>query len=334
MAKPRVLVNLPAGFFKTPATEPAWRRLEAFAEVRQTSFNTADEIEPDLQWADAVLMWSWPVLTNELLDRCPNLKMAAQLDISQRGAQVALQRSLPVSVGRSAFSPAVAEMALGLILSGLRRISEYHRAMREGTEVWVGSFPDSIDPRERELTGKTVGIVGLGRVGQRLAELLAPFRCPLLVADPFVSDEVLSRFVAERVSVAELSHRSEVIVLCAASNSGSKALFGAGEFGTMKADTVFVNVARAALVETGALVRRLAHGDLVAAIDVFDQEPLPSDHPLRTAPNALLTPHRAGGTMASVDRILNGLIQDIESFFTGQPLSQPLLEAMVPSLDA
>jgi len=96
---------------------------------------------------------------------------------------------------------------------------------------------------------------------------------------------------------------------------------------------VLVNVARAALVDTGALVDRLRRGDLYAAIDVFDKEPLEADSPLRDIPNAFLTPHRAGGILASVQRTVSWLADDLEAHLAGRPRTYALVEAMVPSLD-
>lgn len=331
---PNVLVNLPEGFFRTPAVQPILARLEQFGPVRKTSHNAPHEIAADLAWADAVLMWSWPGLDDALLDQAPKLQFAAHLDISQSAARVALRRGLPVSQGRAAFSPAVAEMALTLILSSLRRTSTFHRQMAEGGEPWVASFPDDIDPLERELTGMTVGVIGLGKIGQRLAELLAPFRCTLLVIDPFVPDSVIAKFGGERATLDVAAGRVDVLVVCAASNEGTRRLLGAAQIEALKPNALLVNVARAALVDTDALVERLRRGDLFAALDVFDQEPLPADHPLRSLTNAYLTPHRAGGIMASVERILNGLIDDMEAHFAGRPRLHALTEAMVPALDA
>ena len=135
MDKINLLVNLPAGFYKTSALKPIFARLTRFANVRRRSWNTADEIRKDLAWADAVLMWSWPKLLPDLLDQAPRLKFAAQLDISQGAANVALERGLPISQGRSAWSPAVAEMALTLTLAALRKTSDYHAAMRAGNDL-------------------------------------------------------------------------------------------------------------------------------------------------------------------------------------------------------
>jgi phosphoglycerate dehydrogenase-like enzyme len=206
--------------------------------------------------------------------------------------------------------------------------------MRAGTEPWVRRFPTDVDPRERELTGRPVGIVGFGRVGRRFAELLAPFRCPLRVVDPFVAGETLAAHGAERVELTEMIEGSDVVVLCAASNAGTRHLLGRNEIARFRPDAVLVNVARAALVDTDALAERLRRGDLFAAIDVFDREPLERDSALRSLPNAYLTPHRAGGVMASVRRILAWLIDDLESVLAGAEREHALTEAMIPSLDA
>lgn len=329
----RILVNLPPGFFKHPMLEPIWARLRTLGEVRMRSHNTSEEIAPDLSWPDVVLMWSWPWLTDELLDRAPQLKLVAQLDVARTPAQVALRRGLPISHGRWAFSPAVAELALALMLNLLRRVSDYHAQMRTGAEPWVRAFPDDVDVRERQLTGRPVGIVGFGQIGRRLAELLGPFKCPLSVYDPFVPTDVLEGYGATRLELGELFERNDVVVLCAASNSGTRKLIGADELGKLRPGGIFINVCRAALVDTEALLARLRRGDVLAAIDVFDKEPLPADHPLRALPNAYLTPHRGGGVMESVQRILTWLIDDIEAFLAGRPRQYPLTERMLNALD-
>lgn len=329
----KILVNLPPGFFNHASLEPVWARLSKLGEVRMRSHNTAQEIAPELPWPDVILMWSWPRLTDELLGQAPNLKFVAHLDLSRTAAQVALRRGLPISHGRWGFSPAVAELAMALVLNLLRRVSDYHAMMRAGTEPWVKAFPDDIDVRERQLTGKPVGIVGFGQIGRRLAELLAPFKCPLSVYDPFVSGEVLASFGATRLELPELFERNDAVVLCAASNSGTRKLIGAAELSKLRPGSLFVNVCRAALVDTDALIARLERGDVLAAVDVFDQEPLPADHPLRALPNAYLTPHRGGGLIESVQRILTWLVDDIEAFLAGRPRKFPLTENLVNALD-
>ena len=329
-----ILVNLPPGFFTHPALTATFARLAALGEVRQRSHTTGEEIRPDLADIEALLMWSWPAWTPELLQAAPHLRFSGQLDITQSGAKAALAHGLPVSVSRGGFSPAVAEMALTLILTTLRRTSDYHAAMRVGSEAWVDHFPTQIDPRERELTGQNVGIVGFGQIGRRLAELLRPFHCELRVVDPYVSEEVLAEHDAQRVSLHEMLQACDVVVLCAASNPGTRYLLGPDEIARLRPEAVLVNVCRAALVDTEALITRLEQGDLFAALDVFDREPLEQDSRLRTLPNAYLTPHRAGGTIAAAKRILEWLVDDLEAFLAGRERRYALTEAMLPSLDA
>jgi phosphoglycerate dehydrogenase-like enzyme len=332
--KINLLVNLPPGFFRSPTLRPLFRRLERFARVRRRSHNTDDEIRSDLAWAEVVLMWSWPALMPDLLDAAPELRMAAQIDLTQRAARVALQRGLPVSVSRAGFSPAVAEMALTLMLTTLRKVSDYHAAMRRGREAWVRQFPDDIDPLERQLSGRNVGIIGYGRIGRRLHELLRPFGCTVRVSDPHVPRNTIVDAGAEPATLMQLVRRSEVVVLAAASNPRSQHLLGRRQIEVLPRHAVLVNVSRAALVDTDALVARLRKDDLFAAIDVFDTEPLPRTHPLRRLPGAYLTPHRAGGVMESVHRTIQWLIDDIEAHLANRQRRHALTEAMLPALDA
>ena len=278
-------------------------------------------------------MWSWPVLDEAVLDGAGKLEYAGHIDITQTGARAELARKIPVSCSRGGFSPAVAEMALGLILNAYRRISDYHAAMRTGTEKWVEAFPKDIDPLERQLTGRTVGIIGLGQVGRRLAHFLQAFEVDLKFVDPFVSDAVVANLGGERLDIDAMIEVCDVVVLCAASNAGTDRLINASRCERFRKNALFVNVARAALVDYPGLSDRLRKGDLLAALDVFETEPLPADSELRSLPNTFLTPHRAGGLISSVMRNLDWLIDDYEALLTGKEQRYALTESMIPSLD-
>jgi phosphoglycerate dehydrogenase-like enzyme len=333
MAKPRILINLPPTFFTETDIDARFAPLDAWADVRRTSHNTPDEIRPDLAAADGVIMWSWPVLDEPLLQAAPGLRFAGHIDLTGAGARAELARGLKISLVKRGWSPAVAELALGLILCVLRRISDHHAAMRAGTESWVREMPRDFPPLERELSGRPVGIIGLGGVGRRLARLLAPFGCRIRACDPFLPEQVARDHGAELASLDETLSASDVVVLAAASNPGTAHLIGAPQIALLRENAVFVNVARAALVDTGALIQRLRRGDLFAALDVFDAEPLPADHPLRSLPNAYLSPHRAGGLRASVYRIVDWLVADCQAAFHDRPLQFPVTEQMLPALD-
>ena len=333
-SKTRLLVNLRPGFFECPQLRGVFRRLAAAATVRKRSHDTAEQIERDLAWADAVILWSWPVLTEELLAKAPRLRFAGHINIGQAGARAELAHGLAVSEARRGWSPAVAELALTLILGGLRRTSDYHAAMRVGQEHWVSDFPLDVDPTERQLTRRSVGIVGFGGIGQRLAQLLAPFRCDLRAFDPFVPKAVAKRLGAKLVELDELVRASEVVVLCAANNQGTHHLLEKKQIAALSKNALLVNVGRAWLIDMAALEQRLRKGDLFAALDVFEKEPLPLDSPLRTLPNAWLTPHRAGAPMESVVRIMVWLADDFEAFLAGRKLAHALTLDMLPSLPA
>lgn len=328
-----ILINLPPDFFTQRELAPCFARLARLGTIRKTSHNTPDEIAADLKWADAVFMWSWPVLDDALLDRAAQLDYVGHIDINQTGARAELARHIPISCSRGGFSPAVAEMALGLILNGLRKISDYHAAMRAGTEKWVNVFPRDIDPLERQLAGLPVGIIGLGQIGRRLAYFLRAFEVQLKVVDPFVSDAVVAQCEGARMELDAMLETCDVVVLCAASNEGTHRLIHADRCARFRKNALFVNVARAALVDYAALAARLRQGDLFAALDVFETEPLPATSELRRLPNTYLTPHRAGGLISSVLRNLDWLIDDYEALLAGRPRQYAVTQSMIPGLD-
>ncbi len=330
---PNILMNLPAGFYKTPSLKPLLRRIAALGPVRHRSHNTPAEIARDLPWAEAILMWSWPSIDEELVKLAPKLRFLGQIDVSRATAEMALARKLPFSTSRRCWSPAVAEMALTLMLTALRKVSDYHLQMRAGKEAWIADFPVQVDLQERELTGATVGIVGLGAVGRRLAQLLAPFKVRLLVHDPFLGAEAIAAAGGEPADMDQLVAACDVISLCAASNQGTTKILDAKRIRALRKHAVLVNVARSALVDQDALGKRLAKRDLIACIDVFDHEPLARNAPMRKWPNTYLTPHRAGGIMASVHRAIGMLVDDLEAHLADRPLQYPFVPAMLPGLD-
>jgi phosphoglycerate dehydrogenase-like enzyme len=328
----RILVNLPTGFFRTPQLEPVWQKLEEMGTLRKTSHDTPEQIRADLIWAQAVIMWAWPTLDKELLSAAKDLKFAGHINLGQSMAKAELDHGLAVSELRHGWSPAVAEMALTLLLAGLRKTSAYHLAMKQGAEAWVEDIPADVDASERQLAGRKVGIAGFGGIGQRLAQLLEPFGVELLVHDPFIPQEILDKYNARAVDMPALARQSEAVVLCAANTSQSRHLLGKEEIEAMDADAVLVNVGRSSLVDMEALRQRLARGQLTAMLDVFDSEPLPADDELRKLPNAFLTPHRAGGIMESVQRILTALVEELDRFRTGRDLQYAVTREMFPSL--
>ncbi len=327
--KINLLINLPPGFFETRALEPVFARLAERAELRRRSHNNPEEIQDDLHWADAVIMWCWPTLSRDMLEQAAPLRFIGHLNGDRATAEAELALDIPVSEARHGWSPAVSEMALTHILCGLRRLCSHNAAMHAGSEHWVARIPADVDPRERQLTGRPVGIVGFGAIGQRLAELLKPFKCDICIHDPFLPDEVAAVHQTSKVTMMELVQRSDVIVLCAAVNAESQHLMGRAEIAAMRRDALLVNVGRAHLVDMNALRERVEKGEVLASLDVFEQEPMEPDNPWRKVEDAYLTPHRAGGIQESAVRILTMLVDDLEATLDGHERKYPLTERMM-----
>jgi len=330
MSKKKLLINLPPGFFKSELLRERFEKIEAKYEVRKTSCNTNEEIAEHLSWPDAIIMWAWPSLTKKDFDSAVNLKMLAQINTTRGMAEEALARGIALSEVRSAWSPAVAEMALTLILTGLRRVSEFHMKMRLGTDddLWERQFPFDVSPLERQLTGRTVGIVGFGGIGQQLARFLAPFNVTLWVNDPFLPQSIFDQFNAKNTTVDDICANCEIVVLCAANSSGAAKVVSAKHINSFKKDSVLVNVGRSMLIDMGALAERLLKNDMIAMIDVHDHEPLEKNSVFRKMPNAFLSPHRAGGIYESVYRSMDWLIDDIDAFFAGEKRKYIVTENM------
>jgi D-3-phosphoglycerate dehydrogenase len=327
-----IMINLPGGTFRHKALKPMIARVAAIGPLRLRSHNTPDEIRADLGWCDAILMWSWPTLNEDLLQHAPKLRFVGSIDIGRQAGEALLTRGVATTLAKRCWSPAVAEMALALCLAALRRTSDFHGQMRVGKEPWVKSFPDDIDIHERELTGRSVGVVGFGAVGRRFVELLAPFKCQLGIHDPYAPAEAIAAAGATAMDIDTMVASCDVVI-CASSNKGTAHLIGAKQIRALRKHAVLVNVARSALIDMPALTKRLAKGDLIACLDVFDQEPLAKTAPIRKAPNTFLTPHRAGGLIVSVQRAFTMLTDDLEAHLAGKPLKYPLVPAMLPTLD-
>lgn len=216
-------------------------------------------------------------------------------------------------LGRNA--EAVAEFTVGLMLSETRNIARAHLAIKQGT--WRKQFINSASIPE--LKGKTVGVIGFGRIGRLVVRKLASFGVKLLVYDPSIkADEVLGSN-AELVGMDRLVAESDVISLHARLTETSRGLIGKAEFQRMKPTAYLINTARAGLVDMEALVQSLEKQQIAgAALDVFDIEPLPASHPLLALDNVTLTSHLAGTTREVVTRSPELLLDEIKRLMDGQ----------------
>jgi D-3-phosphoglycerate dehydrogenase len=208
---------------------------------------------------------------------------------AQRGIEV---RSTP---GRNA--PAAAEHTLALMLATLRRLPDVHPTVRAGE--WRSDLY-ALSEAGRELSGATVGLVGYGAIGARVARILAAFDAKVLVHDPYAAPDPSS---AKASTLDELLERSAVVSLHARLTAETHHLIDAVALARVPHGAVLVNTARGGLVDYDAVVDALESGRLGgAAFDVYDPEPIPAGSRILTAPNVVLTPHLAGATVQTAER--------------------------------
>jgi D-3-phosphoglycerate dehydrogenase len=169
-----------------------------------------------------------------------------------------------------------------------------------------------------ELEGTTVGLVGVGAVGSRVARILQAFGSEVIVYDPYADPDKLPG--VRLVELDELLASAQVVSLHARVTDETKGLMNAERIAAMPPGSVLVNCARGALLDHGALAAALRDGHLFAAgLDVFDVEPLPADHPLRDAPNLIMTPHLAGASRATAERASRIVAAEAARWRRGEP---------------
>jgi phosphoglycerate dehydrogenase-like enzyme len=318
MPKRLIAVLLPRPSQERNLCQQAREQLDAFA---QTRYHQGDdplaEAEKSEFIADAegiLSGWGDTGLTPANLDAAKRLHIITVIgsSVAHFSPDLAFDRGITITNTASAIGYSVAEFALAQMLSLLHQSPARHRAMANP------GGPESKDELVgRDLAGRTVGVVGLGSVGRIMVQLLKPFGVQLLLYDPFVSRAWLASLGGEIVSLEELMRRSEVVTLHAGITEQSRGLIGRKELALLRDGAVVVNTARGGLFDQEALVEELQQGRIFAALDVFDPNPGP-DHPLRSLPNVLLSPHKAGLTSDTLRRIGLDAVEDLRLFFSGQ----------------
>lgn len=279
-------------------------------------------------WKDAAAVvtgWRSRPPTREILDRAESLRVISHAAGTVRMIpRYALEKGILVTSARAAIARTVAEYCLLNAILLLRRYAYFVDAAPERKEFLTGGLPR---PESETLYGKTVGLVGYGTISRLFAELLHPFQVRLLVYDPYLPDSALLHD-AERVDLPTLLQESRVVSLHAPDIPETRGMIGTKELSLLRDGAILLNSARGKLIQTEALTEALLTRRFSAAIDVTDPEPLPPDHPLRSLPNVLLTPHIAGPTNDDLPELARMAIHDLRLVLEGaQPLYPITLEA-------
>jgi len=201
------------------------------------------------------------------------------------------------------------------MLAECRNIARSHLGIVRGT--WRKDFVNS--PHIPEMSGKTVGLVGFGRVGRVVCRKISGFEVKVLVYDPYVSDDVVLASGAKPVDLLALMQESDFVSLHVRLTQENRGMIGAKELSLMKPTAYFINTARAGLVDERALIDILQKRAIAGAgLDVFHHEPIPADHPLVKLDNVSLTSHLAGTTSEALSRSPILLVEDILRYLRDQ----------------
>ncbi len=309
LRKPATITELTTPFPDTPFRD--------VAEVHEASGTEEDMIEA-LAGAEVCVAHTAPI-TEKVLANSPHLKLVA---ISRGGPvnvnlDAATDHGVAVCYAPGRNATATAEYAIGLILAACRRIAAGHAELATG--IWRGDYY-RYDASGPELEGATVGLVGYGAIGSRVARILDAFGAHVLVHDPYADPAALGN--AERVELAELLRRSRVVSLHARATPDTRGMIGAAEIALMPAGSVLVNCARGSLLDYGAVCDALDSGHLFAAgFDVYDEEPPPPDSRLYRTPGAVLTPHLAGCSSQVAEKAARIVAAEAGRYERGEPLA-------------
>ena len=276
------------------------------------------ELADAIAGADAVLVRSATQITRESLARANGLKVIgrAGVGVDTIDVDAATERGIAVLTAPAGNTISAAELTLALTLALARRIAAADRSMKAGQ--WDRkSFSGS------ELYGKTLGLVGAGRIGGEVAKRARAFGMQVIGYDPFLTADRAMTLGIERVELDDVLRRADVISLHVPLTEATTGLLGDRELGLMKRTAVIINAARGGVVREDSLLNALKEKRIGgAALDVFEQEPLPADHPFRTLDNVVLTPHLGASTAEAQQNVAVEIAEAVRAALVDGDLSR------------
>ena len=320
-----ILVTLPQGkVFDRHFTPQVLTRLEKLGDVRLNPLGrqyTPQELKDALRGVDvAITHWGTPCFSADVLQNADKLSLLAHGagTVAYVASEALYDKNVRVTTANSVMARFVAEGVLGYFIMGLRGLDRAAAAMH-GDLLWK---TDAMIDSQRSLFGLEIGLIGFGAVARELTFLLAPFGCRVKVYDPFVSGEALAAYPGTQAASFEEALACPLVSVHAAKTPGTRHLIDARALSMLPDSAVFVNTSRGSLVDEDALVRELKSGRISAVLDVYETEPLPLNHPLRSCENALLLPHLAADCAKA--HMTNAIIDEIERFMRKEALTMEI----------
>jgi phosphoglycerate dehydrogenase-like enzyme len=264
-----------------------WSALSKRADITVFSDHVSDPfalVERLLPFNVVCAMRERTPLPREVLQSLPQLRLIASTGARNASIDTAAAVDLGITVTHTGYSSSpTIELTWALILASVRGIVQENNSIRHGT--WQKSLG-------QDLRGKTLGVVGLGNIGGQVARIGLGFGMKIIAWSENMTREIAEAAGAALVSKNELFRQADIVTIHVVLSKRTKGLVGAAELGLMKLTSRLINTSRGAIVDEGSLIQALrSHAIAGAAIDVFDQEPLPAEHPFRSLDNVLATPH-------------------------------------------
>jgi phosphoglycerate dehydrogenase-like enzyme len=269
-----------------------------------------------------------------LIERLPNLKLITIVGMNLPNLDMTAASEHGILVAHPDFAnprfaaagSGVSELAWGLLMATVRNLAEEHRRVREGG--WQATAGVT-------LSGKTLGLLGLGRLGKRMNEYAKVFGMETIAWSQNLTDEAAAAVGVRRVPKETLFREADVISIGLVLSERTRGLVAGPELALMKPSAYLINISRGPIVDEEALIAVLRAGAIAGAgLDVYDVEPLPKDHPLRSLPNVTLSPHLGYGTRELLGAIYSDVVESLAAWLDGKPIRIANLDAVQPRRDS
>lgn len=273
---------------------------------------TQEEFAALLPSAEVILTsWGSPVLTEELLQQAPKLRMIGHAAGTVKGRlpETTFDRGVKVFSAAPRIAHSVGEYCLSVLLASLRMLPRFEKELRKGN--WKGGF------KGFELAGQTVGIISASSTARAFISLLAPFGVNILVYDPYLSEEAADRLGVRRASLEEVMS-SPIISVHAPKLPATYRMLNRELLQRIPEGAFFINSSRADVLDEEAFLEELRTGRFFAALDVYPKEPLPMDSPYLELDNVLLTPHIAGASVQGHLALMEAVVRDMIGSLNGE----------------
>jgi D-3-phosphoglycerate dehydrogenase / 2-oxoglutarate reductase len=287
---------------------------------------SAEDLKNEIADYDALVIRSRTTVTADIINNAPKLRVVgrAGVGLDNVDVQAATKNGVIVMNTPGGNTISTAEHTWALLISLARSIPQADRSMKEGR--WDKKKYTGV-----ELFNKTLGILGLGRIGSEVARRALAFGMQVIAYDPYTSTDAMKRIGVTQATVEEICKAADFITVHSPLNESTRNLIGAAQIETMKKSVRIINCARGGIINEQALLEALQNGRVAgAALDVFEAEPLPKDHPFRSLENVVLTPHLGAATTEAQEGVAREVAEQIVDALSGRIIRNAI---NAPSVD-